>query len=320
MELQQTITQDQTVIIHPTLPHTHTVIFLHGRGDTATNFKIALLNSHTSQGLSLPQALPSLRWVFPQAPLRESARFPDAKATPQWFDVWDQRNHAEREAVQVEGLRESVQLIQGIVKNEVTLLDGRWESIVLAGLSQGGATVVHTLLNTHRSTVGGVERLGRAEARVGALMGFSTYLPLQDVLGMLPLRNSMLPDLDTIPSAGVEEWRKLDKIRKALGLNGGEGDNEAVLNTPILLEHCVDDATIFVQQGRELRQALEGLGARVTWKEYPDGKHWFNSPKGMDDVVWFLNSALGLGLGRPGHDDDSGPRFSSWRGCFYCCA
>ena len=36
------------------------------------------------------------------------------------------------------------------------------------------------------------------------------------------------------------------------------------------------------------------FGANVTWKEYPDGGHWFNSPRGMDDVVAFLEEVLGL--------------------------
>lgn len=37
----------------------------------------------------------------------------------------------------------------------------------------------------------------------------------------------------------------------------------------------------------------------MTWKEYPDGRHRFNGPWGMDDTVEFLNKYV-VGAGNAG--------------------
>ncbi|KAI8959528.1 hypothetical protein F5Y11DRAFT_301651 [Daldinia sp. FL1419] len=64
-------------VISPLAPHkhTHTVIFLHGRGDTSRNMADALLSRWTrdSRGRSLVDEFPSVRWVFPVR--RSSFRF-----------------------------------------------------------------------------------------------------------------------------------------------------------------------------------------------------------------------------------------------------
>ncbi|KAG3178907.1 hypothetical protein PC129_g25469, partial [Phytophthora cactorum] len=63
---------------------------------------------------------------------------------------------------------------------------------------------------------------------------------------------------------------------------------------PVLLEHCVDDPLVLVRHGRTLRDTLAGFGADVTWSEYPDGGHWFNSPAGMEEAAVFLERVLGI--------------------------
>lgn len=128
---------------------------------------------------------------------------------------------------------------------------------MLAGISQGAATSVHTLLNL--SLPPGVERLG-------AFLGFSCRMPFPG--------------------------RSLVETRKVLSLDGVPKTDEVIRNTPILLEHCVDDPLILVENGRGLRDSLRGFGVRVTWKEYPDGGHWFHSPTGMDDAVIFLQEQV----------------------------
>jgi predicted esterase len=77
-----------------------------------------------------------------------------------------------------------------------------------------------------------------------------------------------------------------------LGLEGVPDSDEVVRNTPVLLEHCVDDPLVLLENGRVLRDTLRGFGAQVEWKEYPKGGHWFNSPAGVDDAVEFLNCHL----------------------------
>ncbi|KAK3989016.1 Alpha/Beta hydrolase protein [Cladorrhinum sp. PSN332] len=243
-----------SITIGPKEPHTHTVVFLHGRGDNARNFAASLAASRDSRGRTLADALPSFRWVFPQAPGRELASSPGTVWT-QWFDVWNVRDFAENENLQAVGLREVVPAVQRILADEAALLGGRWDRVVLAGISMGAATSVHVLFNLDVLSGGG------GGNRLGAFMGFSCRCPF----------------------AG----RDLAGMREALGLGAGPEDN-VLRGTPVLLEHCVDDPLVLVENGRGLRDTLRGFGMRVEWKEYPTGGHWFNSPRGMDDAVEFL--------------------------------
>ena len=241
------------LIIPPSAPHTHTVVFLHGRGDNAHNFAASLNHSRDSHGRTLSQAFPSFRWVFPQAPIRPCASSPDI--WPQWFDVWNVGNFADREELQAEGLKEVVPVIRSILAHEAAALESRWDRVVLAGISMGAATSVHTLFNLNVPASGG--------GKLAAFLGFSCRCPF----------------------AG----RTLGEMRSVLGLEDVPGHSGVLHGTPILLEHCVDDPLVLVQNGRELRDVLQGFGARVEWREYPTGGHWFNSPAGMDDAVRFLN-------------------------------
>lgn len=242
-----------TVIPPSKQPHTHTVVFLHGRGDNVSNFQRALAYWRDSRGHTLADAFPSFRWVFPQAPTRKCASSPDT--WPQWFDVWNVRDFAEREELQAVGLREVVPAVRRILADEAALLGGRWDRVVLAGISMGAATSLHTLFNLDIPAAGG--------GRLAAFMGFSCRCPFSG--------------------------RTLAEMRQVLELNEDVPDHADVLrHTPVLLEHCVDDPLVLVQLGRNLRDTLRQFGAQVEWKEYPSGGHWFNSPAGMDDAVEFL--------------------------------
>ncbi|KAK0704497.1 Alpha/Beta hydrolase protein [Lasiosphaeris hirsuta] len=263
--------------VNPTQPHTHTVVFLHGRGDNAHQFAASLAASRDSRSRTLAEAFPSFRWVFPQAPSRELASAPGT-VWPQWFDVWDVRDFASREALQAVGLREVLPALTRVLAGEAAALGGRWDRVVLAGISMGAATGVHLLFNLD------------VPGRLAAFVGFSCRCPF----------------------AG----RDLAGMRAAVALVGGgaAGREERVIwDTPALLEHCADDPLVLVQDGRRLRDTLRGFGMRqVEWREYPSGGHWFNSPQGIDDAVEFLtkyvvgegNVADGAGLtGFQGMDD-----------------
>ncbi|KAI4865651.1 alpha/beta-hydrolase [Hypoxylon rubiginosum] len=237
---------------------THTVVFLHGRGDNARSFRASLEHSRDSKGRTLFEAFPSFRWVFPEAPMRKCASAPETWR--QWFDVWDVRDFAANEGLQAEGLKDVVPSIRRILADEAARIKGRWDRVILAGISMGGATSAHVLFNLDIPlAVGG---------RLGAFLGFSCRCPF----------------------AG----RDLAGMREVLGLKDVPDHGRVVRDTPVLLEHCANDPLVPVQSGRGLCATLRGFGARVEWKEYPDGGHWFNSPAGMDDVVGFLNTHLGV--------------------------
>lgn len=246
--------------------HTHTVVFLHGRGDSAPNFSRSLTWSTDSGGRTLEQIFPSFRWVFPQAaPTTPRAQSPLDRVN-QWFDIWNVQNFAEREELQAVGLRGSVQRIRDILAREAALLGGHWDRIVLAGISQGAATGVHTLLNLDIARQ--IDGEAAQKRRLGAFLGFSCRMPFPG--------------------------RSLAATRKVLDLEGTPSDAGILENTPVLLEHCVNDPVVLVENGRALRETLRGFGAQVTWREYPDGEHWFNSPAGIDDAVEFLKHVLEL--------------------------
>ncbi|KAK0671346.1 putative acyl-protein thioesterase [Cercophora samala] len=237
--------------IPPTVAHTHTVIFLHGRGDTAKNFMHSFQQWRDSESRSLVELFPSVRWVFPQSELRSPARFPGARMS-QWFDTWDIANLQEKEELQIEGLKQSVASIRLLVDKEVASLSGQQEKVVLAGLSQGGATAVHTVLNLARG--------------LGGLMVFS---------GRMPFPN-----------------RTLAETRSVLGLADVPEDDSAVRTSPVLVQHCADDPLSRIQNGREVRDSLSSFGAQVEWREYPTGGHWFHSPDGIQDAATWLRARV----------------------------
>ncbi|KAF9876896.1 phospholipase carboxylesterase [Colletotrichum karsti] len=201
-------------IIPPSTTHTHTVIFLHGRGDNAHTFSQSLQYSTDSRDRTLADAFPSFRWVFPQAETSAPAAFPRDKV-PQWFDVWNVSDFSDREELQAAGLRESVSAVREIIVAEAEMLGGRYDRVVLAGISQGAATGVHTIL-----------KLGLPDGRerIGAFMGFSCRMPFPG--------------------------RTLKDTRAVLGLGDVPEDDGLLRRTPMLLEHCVDDPLVLVGNGR----------------------------------------------------------------------
>ncbi|KAI1103208.1 hypothetical protein F4804DRAFT_310720 [Jackrogersella minutella] len=68
-----------------------------------------------------------------------------------------------REDLQAEGLRE---VVPAVLAASAALLGGRWDRLVLAGISTGGATAAHVLSN-----------LDEAGGRLGAFVGFSWRCP-----------------------------------------------------------------------------------------------------------------------------------------------
>ncbi|KAH6892246.1 acyl-protein thioesterase [Thelonectria olida] len=235
----------------PSHPHSHTIIFLHGRGSTPRRLADSLTHlAPSSSGRSLPSSLPSVRWVFPAPP----GAGPDT-ALFQWFAPYHER-------IQAQGLRDSVHLLRRILDEEAALLDGRYHRVVLVGFSQGAATAAHVLLHLATS--------------LGGLVGFSGRM--------------------VFPGRGLADTRRVlrEATDDAEEDNGDDEDDEAVRQTPVLLEHCADDHLVPVESGRVLRDTLRGFGAQVTWCEYPDGGHWLNAPDGVDDAIRFLVDVVGI--------------------------
>ncbi|KAF4844398.1 Acyl-protein thioesterase 1 [Colletotrichum siamense] len=151
--------------IEPRAAHTHTVVFLHGRDSICNEFADELFESEASepanQPRTLPDLLPSIRWVFPGAAVIPSKRF--GTDMSQWFDVWSLENPEEQADIQKAGLRRSVEFLVNLIESESNLAP--MEKIFLCGISQGFVTSVAALLST--------SKLGS----LGGLIGWCSWMP-----------------------------------------------------------------------------------------------------------------------------------------------
>ncbi|KAK7753344.1 hypothetical protein SLS62_004634 [Diatrype stigma] len=259
-------------------PHTHTVIFLHGRDSTATNLSEDLLDGRDARGRHLQDIFPSVRWVFAQSDKQTSE--PLGREIHQWFDISDLKNPDQRQDLQVGGLRQNTAKLIQLIRNEATTVGGL-RRVILAGFCQGFAVAVHALLN-YLPDPGGEASESRTESapelepdnKLGALIGLSSWMPL--------------------PAASVSECR--ERLELQLDGNGDDAsasasvshDSDIYRNTPVFLTHSANDDIVPVEQGRRLRDILGSYGMDVTYLEYERGGHWIYGRQEVDDIVNFL--------------------------------
>lgn len=259
-------------VVAPSNRHTHTVILLHGRDSTASEFASEFFESQASDDLILPETFPFIRWVFPSSKLRNSTRFETTLS--QWFDMWSVDHPSERREGQVEGLKESISEIIELGRSEALLVGGV-EKVILGGISQGCATAIHALI------CGGI--------RIGGFVGISSWLPFEEAI-------------ENICGQYVNPTGRIQAIR-ALFFDPSAGNFPTALDlssdsnpfsTPAFLSHSKDDDVVPIKNGERLRQGLKALSMAVTWKEYEDGGHWVHEPQGVDDLVEFIREAFRL--------------------------
>lgn len=140
------------VEMHPSIPATASIIWMHGLGADGHDFVDIIPELH------LPEEL-GVRFVFPHAP-HQPVTINGGYAMRAWYDIFaDQESHGEDDA----GIRASEAAIRALIQSEINkgVLPSR---IVLAGFSQGGAVALHTGL--------------RYPQRLAGILALSTYLPL----------------------------------------------------------------------------------------------------------------------------------------------
>ncbi|KAI9745737.1 MAG: hypothetical protein M1818_001273 [Claussenomyces sp. TS43310] len=179
--------------------HTHTLILLHGRGSTGSDFGPPFLQSLTTPtrtattaaeavagGKTLQSHLPGLQVIFPTAKPRR-ARWHNRAVIRQWFDsvpiekqdVAGQRMTRDQAEWQLEGLRETTHFLRPVLDAEVRAVGAR--NVFLGGLSQGCAMALHLLLGYQGAsgeTAGGYgdEQTASRQA-LGGFVGLSGWLP-----------------------------------------------------------------------------------------------------------------------------------------------
>jgi phospholipase/carboxylesterase len=150
------MTEKDALIIEPQERADAAVILLHGLGADGHDFESLVPE------LRMP-ASPSLRWIFPHAPVR-AVTINGGLPMRAWYDIIAiDPNAPEDEA----GIRKSARLIDALIKREREL--GIMASrIIVAGFSQGGAMALFAAL--------------RWPERLCGLVALSCYLPLPAAL------------------------------------------------------------------------------------------------------------------------------------------
>jgi phospholipase/carboxylesterase len=146
----------ETVEVEPRAAADAAVLLMHGLGADGHDFESLVPE------LRLPES-PSVRWVFPHAPVRPVTINGGVRMRA-WYDIVAlDRSAPEDEA----GIRSSADALFALVRRERErgIDAGR---IVLAGFSQGGAMALFTAL--------------RWPERLGGVVALSCYLPLATTL------------------------------------------------------------------------------------------------------------------------------------------
>ncbi|CZS91652.1 uncharacterized protein RCO7_06967 [Rhynchosporium graminicola] len=261
-------------IIPPRGDHIMTIILLHGRDSTATEFAEEFFEEETSDKRTLLEVFPTTKWVFPSSKIRDSARriaagFED-KSMSQWFDMYSTEDPSENTDIQIDGLRGSVSEILDLVRSEATLISS--DRVFLGGISQGCATAIYALL------FGGI--------RLGGFIGFSSWLPFEQ---------EITTKMNESGGWSIDEYRmyynhKILNSSAESTLITSNGEKTNVLKTPVFLSHSADDDVVSITNRERLSATLERLGMVVSWKRYEDGGHWIHEIQGVSDIVSFIHS------------------------------
>ncbi len=295
------VPSSSTTVVAPTSKsHSHTIIFLHGREDFGSDLAQYFFDSKTSDGRSLAEIYPSVRWVFPTAKLRYSAQrdyefsnssFAEAlkgeEIISQWFDIWDITTPEDKENLMIPGLKESIRQILEIIKDEAQEIP--LERIILGGISQGCATAILALLSS------GLD--------LGGFIGWCSWLPFQKKIeclleGCLKSKDDVAQHIRTVLQMQIDENTKKDTNLKSLEETfsslslSSVAQTSSLAKTPVFMAHSRNDETVPFLQGKGLKQTLEFLGHDVIWKEYEDGGHWIQPKYGVDDMVDFLEKIM----------------------------
>ncbi|RYP18900.1 hypothetical protein DL765_003688 [Monosporascus sp. GIB2] len=246
--------------------HTHTVIFLHGRESVAEEFAGEFFESEASGpetgDMTLQGLFPTIRWVFPTAPLMHSERF--GTTISQWFDMWSVEDPEEKRELQKPGLLQSIRIVLDTIQSEESFAPRN--RIFLGGISQGFATALSAFCAGGKGLAG--------------LIGLCGWMPYVGSIEQLITPGGFKPVIQRI-------WGMLP------GENVDNFSTTPIETTPLMIAHAADDDVVPVENGHRMRHMLVLLGFSVEWHEYKDGGHWLNEPRGVDDISRFLRACMG---------------------------
>ncbi|KAI9832877.1 MAG: hypothetical protein M1819_003907 [Sarea resinae] len=269
----------------PDHAHTHTILLLHGRDSTGPEFCSQLLASKTSSGLSVPEALPHWRLVFPTSKERWSTTFEELEDV--WFDIASLTDVKRKSELQVEGLRESARYLSDVLRDEIERVESS-KRMIIGGISMGMATGLWLLFYWGR--VMGAQ----GGDRLGGFVGFSGWLPFWSKI------MTMLDEGHYSPREATAEVSRF--ISSTIGSGKSAPSNtthkampeDGLLLSfpPLFLGHGRDDIWVDVSLGQTVEDLFrEKFGMEVHAKKYEGAEsegHWLKEPEELDDTVEFL--------------------------------
>ncbi|KAK2612989.1 hypothetical protein QQS21_000918 [Conoideocrella luteorostrata] len=267
-------------IIVPPLqsPHQHTIIFLHGRGSNASKFHGPLLNTSTGEH-TFQEAFPHARFVFPTAPMSRATKYA-RMLIHQWFD-----GSGDWESDARGGMAPSIEYIQTLVQNEIEMVGGDSQRVVLAGLSQGCATTLMSMLLWERQPL-------------GAVVGLCGYMPICSHLQSIVDEDGRRGGDDDIferdegLALKTPLQRVVDELREEAELAPVANPSDLRrLSTPVFLGHGRLDPQVDVQQAVHASELLDRLGVSVESHIYEGLGHWYSGEM-LRHVEQFLKKHL----------------------------
>lgn len=280
------------IIISPkSSTHESTIIFLHGRGQTAQYFHGPFLSTQVpSRTITFRDAFPDTKFVFPTAPLMRATKY-RRSLIHQWYD-----GSGDWEPEALGNMRGSVKHVHGLIRGEVELLGGDSRKVVLAGFSQGCAMALVSYLLWNGDPL-------------GAVVGMSGFLPL----------NAHMSELldETSASNGDEDcgFTFGSDMSDSTSVTGGDADEEnsplqrtimalreevelpalklssSFLHTPVFLGHGTEDPEVNHNHGHLAAQLLEKMGIETEFHTYEGLDHAY-SENMLDDATSFLESHM----------------------------
>ncbi|KAH0527092.1 hypothetical protein TsFJ059_002132 [Trichoderma semiorbis] len=266
--------------IPPSRPHTHTVIFLHDNRIFARDTVNQLHEATDLSWRSIIQNFASTRWVFPQAPTDEPL-IPSVlsistgiqhgihRGQPSWWrgDMND-GDEERRLRNMLPGLRERVRELQKVIRNEVVMLGGRWDRIILGGIGHGAGMALMALMSLEGDSLMDVD--GNRPQRLGSFVGISGQIPVSDI--------------------------RLSSTQQLFSPNHiSSAENQVLKKTPLLLQYCSNGGEAYLEQGRTFREVVLESGVEdVCWKEYEDAFPFLNSPRVVEDMKGFFRNKMNM--------------------------
>ena len=181
-----------------------------------------------------------------------------------------------------DGLRESSKYIHTLLTEAVQEVGA--ENVILGGLSQGcAATLISILLWTGEP--------------LGAVFGMCGWLPFRHHIA--DIADPQLPSEDDENPFAPEEHTvgEVDLPAEAVAWLREELEFPIVQSspstflpfqrTPFFLAHGIEDQKVNVELGRQARDCLAALRAKVEWWEYEELGHWYSGQM-LGEFVDFL--------------------------------